>query len=150
MQVNTRHFGLIEIDEKGIIDFSEGVPGFRDARKFVLLGKIEDDAPFQWLQSVDNPDIAFVVINPFMFKPDYDIDIDDGEVENLDIKDISKVLVYSIVVIPEDVTKMTANLKAPVLINTENNRGKQVTLEKGNYEIRHYIMDELRKVRGQK
>jgi flagellar assembly factor FliW len=58
------------------------------------------------------------------------------------------VLVYAIVVIPEDVRKMTANLAAPVLINTMNNRGKQVTLEKGNYMIRHYILDELERMGG--
>lgn len=150
MQLNTRHFGLIDIDEKYIIDFPEGVPGFEHVKKFVLLGKIEEDNPFQWLQGVDNTDLAFVVIDPRIIMPDYTVDVDDNEVSIIEINDVDKVQVYSIVVIPEDVSKMTANLKAPVLINLENNKGKQVVLEKSNYKIKHYIIDELRKTGGSK
>ncbi len=148
MELNTKHFGVIEIDEKAIIDFPEGIPGFKEVKKFVLLGKIDDETPFQWLQGVDNTDLAFVVISPYMIKQDFVVDIEDSEVEVLDIKDTEKVLVYSIVVIPENINNMTANLKAPVLINTENNKGKQVTMENGDYQIRHYIMEELRKQGG--
>jgi flagellar assembly factor FliW len=148
MKLTTKHFGLIEIDEKGIINFPEGIPGFEEVKKFVLLGNASQDNPFLWLQSVDRPDLAFVIIDPKIFNPDYIVDVDDSEVEILDIKDNEKVLVYAIVVIPEDPTKITANLKAPVLINTMNNRGKQVTLEKGNYLIRHYILDELERIGG--
>ena len=148
MKLTTKHFGLIEINEKGIINFPEGIPGFEEVKKFVLLGNASQDNPFLWLQSVDRPDLAFVIIDPKIFNPDYIVDVDDSEVEILDIKDNEKVLVYAIVVIPEDPTKITANLKAPVLINTMNNRGKQVTLEKGNYLIRHYILDELERIGG--
>jgi flagellar assembly factor FliW len=148
MELTTKHFGLIEIDEKGIISFPEGIPGFEDVKKFVLLGNASQDNPFQWLQSVDKPDLAFIIIDPKVFRPDYIVDVDDNKVEILEINHIEKVLVYAIVVIPEDVRKMTANLAAPVLINTMNNLGKQVTLEKGNYMIRHYILDELERMGG--
>ncbi|MCX7923038.1 MAG: flagellar assembly protein FliW [Clostridia bacterium] len=148
MQLNTRHFGTIEIDEKGIIDFPEGIPGFENVKKFILLGSQDEGSPFQWLQSVDKPELAFIIIEPKAFKPDYVVDVEDKEVEILDIKDTNQVLIYSIVVIPDDVSKMTANLKAPLIINTENNRGKQVTMEQGEYQVRHYIMDELRKLGG--
>lgn len=150
MQINTKRFGVVEIDEKGIIDFPEGIPGFESTKKYVLLGSDTGDSPFKWLQSVDNPDLSLVVIEPKVFISDYVIDIDDSEVEILDIKDIKNVLVYSIVVIPEDIKKMTANLKAPILINEENKRGKQVILDKGNYQVKHYILDELQKTGGQK
>lgn len=143
MQLNTRHFGEIEIDESNIIDFPEGIPGFEDVKKFVLLGESEEESLFRWLQGVDNPDLAFVVINPYSFKPDYDVEVDDSQVEVLDIKDTQKVLVYNVVVIPEDIKKISANMKYPVLINTENKKGKQVPLEKDEYEIRHYILEEL-------
>lgn len=148
MQLKTRHFGTIEIDEKGIIDFPEGLPGFESATKFILLSSSDEISPFQWLQGVNNPDLAFVVINPVTFKPDYDIDIRDEEVEILKVNDISRVLVYSIVVIPEDISKMTANLKAPVLVNTENMKGKQVILDRGEYKTKHFIIEELQKNGG--
>lgn len=150
MQLNTKHFGLINIDENGILDFPEGIPGFESTKRFVLLGKDEKESPFQWLQGVDNSDLALVVIDPKLFKPDYLVDVDDDQVEILNIKDANSVLVLSIVVVPEDISKMTANLKAPILINTENRKGKQVVVDKGDYQIRHYIMEELRKIGGPK
>lgn len=150
MQLDTRHFGPIEIDEKGIIDFPEGIPGFDDVKRFVLLGSIEPDSPFQWLQGVDNTDLAFVVIDPRLLKEDYVVDIEDSEVEVLDIADTGKVMVYSIVVIPEDISKITANMRAPILINLESMKGKQVILDKPEYQIKYYILDELRKIGGSK
>jgi flagellar assembly factor FliW len=146
MELNTKHFGFIEIDEKNIIDFPEGIPGFENVKKFVLLSN--EDSPFQWLQGVDNPHLAFVVIDPRLCKEDYVVDVEDAEVEILDIRDSSKVLVYSIVVVPEDISKMTANLKAPVLINTENNKGKQVILNNEDYPIKYYILQQLQKTGG--
>jgi len=148
MQLVTKHFGTIEIEDKGIIDFPEGLPGFEDVKKFILLSSQEEGALFQWLQSVDKPDLAFVVINPMAFKPDYDIDIPDDEVAILEINDLSKVLVFTIVVVPEDITKMTANLMAPIIINTVTNKAKQVVVEKSGYKTRHYILDELRRNGG--
>ena len=143
MQIDTKHFGVLEVDEKGIINFPLGVPGFENVNKFVLLTNIENDSLFHWLQGVDNTQLAFAIINPFMIKSDYVVDVDDSEVEMLEIKDIKKVLVYSIVVVTEDVSKMTLNLKAPILINTENNKAKQVINENEEYRIKHFLMEEL-------
>lgn len=145
MQLNTKHFGIIEVDEKGIIDFFYGLPGFEEVKKFVLLGSEGDDSPFKWLQSVDKPDLAFVVVDPFSIKKDYDIDIDDEVVELLGVETVKDVLVLSIVVVPEDTSKATMNLKAPVIINTKKHKGIQVVLDTDKYSVRHYILDELRK-----
>jgi flagellar assembly factor FliW len=150
MQLNTKHFGLIDIEEAGIINFPGGLPGFEDVKKYVLLGNSEEGSPFHWLQGVDNAELAFVVIDPKTFLPDYVVDVDDAEVEELNINDVDKILVFSIVVVPDNITNITANLKAPILINTQNNKGKQVVMEKNNYEIRHYIVEELRKMGGRK
>jgi flagellar assembly factor FliW len=148
MLLNTRYFGQIEIDPKNIIDFPEGIPGFENVKKFVLLHHEDQDSPFQWLQGVDNPHLAFVVVDPRLCKQDYVVDIEDAEVAILDIRDTGKVLIYSIVVVPEDLSKMTANLKAPVLINTENNKGKQVILNNEDYPIKYYILQQLQKTGG--
>ncbi|HHV59493.1 MAG TPA: flagellar assembly protein FliW [Clostridiaceae bacterium] len=144
MQIETKYFGMVEIDENAIIDFPEGLPGFEDEKRFVLLGKQPEQNPFVWLQCVDCPQLAFVMIDPRTLIEDYTVDVDDSEVEILDIVDTNNVLIYSIVVVPEDISKMTANLKAPVLINSVAKKGKQVILDNEEYRIRHYIMDKER------
>lgn len=146
MLLNTRHFGVIEVNEEDIIQFPEGIPGFEDTKEFVLLGDTQDkDSPFKWLQGIDNPQLAFVIIDPKAFKHDYNPELPSSEIEILDIKDRNKVLIYSIVVIPDDISKMTANLKAPIVINAENNKGKQVLLDNPEYRVKHLILEELRK-----
>jgi len=150
MLLNTKHFGNIEIDEKNVISFSEGMPGFEEVKKFILLGGTEENYPFQWLQAVDDAELAFVVVDPKVFKPDYIIDVEDGEVETLNIGNTENIVVLSIVVIPDDITRITANLKAPILINTENNKGKQVILNNSEYNIKHYIIEELHRIGGRK
>ncbi len=140
MQVQTRHFGLINVDEKDILCFPCGVPGFEDARKFTLLGKEDNDTPFFWLQSVDQPELSFVVTDPFAIKQDYFVDVDDEEVEELQIKDSDKILTLAIVTIPEDINNLSANLKAPVLINLQNNIGKQIIMKNETFPVKYYIM----------
>jgi flagellar assembly factor FliW len=145
MQLNTRHFGTLEIDEKEIINFPEGLPGFIHIKKYVILANGEGDSPFRWLQSVDEPDLAFAVVDPFSVKKDYSINIGDDVTDVLGIESAEDVLIYSIVVVPEDVSKISMNLKAPVIINTRNNKGMQVILDTDEYGVRHYILEELRR-----
>jgi flagellar assembly factor FliW len=147
MQLNTKHFGLIDVEESKIIQFPEGVPGFEGIKRFALLDKSQDDVPFQWLQAIDNSELAFVVIDPFFVKGDYEVNVDDKEIEILDIKDIKSVMVLSIVVIPENIKEMTANLRAPILINLDNRVGKQVVLDKVEYEVRYSILEGLKQDR---
>jgi flagellar assembly factor FliW len=148
MILNTKHFGQIDIDDKGIIDFPKGLPGFEDVRKFVLLTNNEEDSIFMWLQSVDNQDLAFVVIDPKHIKEDYEVDVHEEEVEELQLSEESETIILSIVVVPEDLMNMTANLKAPIIINNSNKKGKQVVLDCKDYHIKHYIMQELRQRGG--
>ena len=145
MQLKTKHFGEIGIEEKGIIEFSEGLPGFSNKKRFVILTPGEEESPFKWLQSTEDAALAFAVADIFKIKPDYDIEISNNLVEILGINKLEDVLVYSIVVIPEDISRISMNLKAPVIINKKNMRGMQVVLDTGRYGVRHYIQDELRK-----
>lgn len=143
MQLNTRHFGTIEIDERGIVEFPDGIPGFNNVKRYVLLGSENEESMFRWLQSVDRSDLAFAVVDPFLIKKDYDIELSDEVTEKLDIRSIEDVAVYSIVVVPEDTSKISMNLKAPVVINVRKNKGAQVVLDTDRYGVRHYILEEL-------
>ena len=149
MLLKTRHFGEIEIDESKIIRFDDGLPGFNHVRQFIILDTTESSeepnsgSPFKWLQCVDDPMLAFAIANPFLLKPDYDVKLSDEVVEHLEIKKEADVAIYVIVVVPEDITKMTMNLKAPLVINVRNRKGVQVILDTEEYSIRHYIMSSI-------
>jgi flagellar assembly factor FliW len=145
MLINTKHFGELEIDEKGIIIFDEGLPGFEDLKQYALLSQDDNDSPFQWLQSLDKPDIAFVVINPLELKKDYDIEVNDDILDSIGIDKPEDILLYAIVVIPQDIKKISMNLKAPVIINKEKRKGIQVVLDTDKYSVRHMILEELKR-----
>lgn len=139
MILNTKHFGSIEINEKGIIIFEQGLPGFQDAKQFVVLYGQSDDSPFCWLQSVDDPALAFAMVDPNAIVPDYNVNIDDDIAQQLDIEDPKDVIYYAIVVVPEDISQMTANLKAPIVINLRSRKGMQVIMDSSAYDIRYPV-----------
>lgn len=148
MVLETKHFGNVEIKEEDIIIFERGLPGFEDNKRYAVLHKVDDDNPFKWLQSVDNGSLAFVIVAPQAFKNHYEVKIDDAVAAELELDDLSNVVVYSIVTIPEEISQMTANLKAPIIINAKKNKGCQILLEDERYEFKHSIVEELRKMGG--
>jgi len=139
MQLKTAHFGEIEFNEEEVICFPEGIPGFEDIRKYILIGNESDDAVFFWLQSVDAPELCFVVTDPFMIYDGYGVDVEDEDVELLEITDPNKVLTLTIVIIPENINEIRVNLKAPILINVEKKLGKQVIQKNDNFPVRYYL-----------
>lgn len=129
MRFISRNLGEIEYAEDAVITFEEGIPGFEDTRKYVLVFSEEQDFPFHYLQCIDNPDIAFVVTSPFLFVEDYDFNLADSVVNKLSIKNPEELYVYSVVTVPKKVEFSTINLTAPIIINTTNRKGMQVALE---------------------
>lgn len=139
MIINTKNFGEIEISEDSIIQFPDGILAFEDQKRFIIIENEDEDNPFNWLQSVDSPDLAFVIINPFIFKKDYDINIPDSVVEKLHINSPEDVAIYTIVVVTKDIKKMTANLSGPIIINIEEKLAKQIILEDKRYTTKYLI-----------
>lgn len=138
-KVQSRVFGELEVNEENIIFFEDGIPAFENLKKFVIVK--EQDSPFYWLQSVEDKDIAFVIINPFEIKPDYEFDISDEVLKKLEIQSESDVAVFCIVVIPEDVKQTRVNLKAPIVINVNKRKGMQYLLDDERYPIRYYLFE---------
>lgn len=145
MLLKTKHFGEIEIEEKNILRFDNGLPGFEPCKRYILLENEDQASPFRWLQCVDRPEVAFAVADPFPIVKDYDFELDDESAKRLGIEKSGDVAVYVIVVVPEDLKKTSMNLKAPLIINSRNKRGGQIILDTGKYTVRHYISDELRR-----
>lgn len=141
MKYNTS-FGEIEIDEQKILDFPEGLLGFQDEKQFLIINNEDEENPFQWLQSLRQADLAFVIINPFLIYPDYDIKISKTVINRLGIEDEKDVAIYSIVVVPEKMEDMTANLLGPIVININKRIGKQIILDDNRYSTKHYIFQE--------
>jgi len=140
-EIRTTRYGEMEtvtITEDAVLHFPEGVPGFERHQRFAL---IEDAklAPFHWLQSLHDPLVGFLVIEPGLLVNDYVFDIADPDVELLDLDDPSDARVLSILVVPEDVRAMTANLQAPLIVNPQKRIAKQVILTDERFPLRYPV-----------
>jgi flagellar assembly factor FliW len=144
LQIATTRFGALEIQEEQIIHMPSGIIGFPDQRKYVLLEQ-KKGSPFMWLQSVDNGALAFVLIDPLLFKPDYKVEIGPEDAEDLGLKnggnEAQIMAIVNILNRGEDgkPTAITANLLGPIVINPEKKLAKQVVLYGGQYSHRHPI-----------
>jgi flagellar assembly factor FliW len=144
IKVKTSRFGDIEVDEKDVITLPAGLIGFPELKQYVLLDH-DSDSPFKWLQSTDDGAIAFVLINPLLFKPDYVVEVTEAEVSDLKLEAEEDAVISVIITMPSNPQNMTANLKAPLVFNLKNRFGKQIILNNSSYTTRHNIMEEVKK-----
>jgi len=152
MLVKTKHFGEVELDESKILHFENGILGFEDYKLYTILYEEEDGKrpDISWLQSLEEPALALPVISPFIIKPDYNPVIEDELIKHLEELNDNNIVVLVAVTVPADIEKITANLKAPIIINSENRKGAQVIVENPDYEIKHYIYEELKAYKAAK
>ena len=135
MKINTARFGEIEIEENRIFKFSLPIIGFNELKEFVLLD-LNKDSFFKWLQSIEDPALAFPVVSVFSMNVDYSIDLPDNVVEILKIKDVESLLVMNIASIPQDNPQgTTINLLAPLIFNVDELLAGQVILSGSGYDI---------------
>ena len=142
MQIETTRFGEIDVADEKIINFKDGLIGLEELTAFALISS-EETWPFYWLQAVDDAGLALCVINPFTILPDYAPNVPQLALDELGIKEDSDVLLLTVAVVPQEVTKMTTNLAAPILINNVNNSASQVVLDTRDHELRHPIFSEV-------
>lgn len=136
-----------EVSEKHIVHLIDGLLGFEDFHDFALVPQ-GDENPFLLLQSLDEAELAFLTMDPRMFKPEYLPDLPAEDLSALGLKDFSNAVILAIVVIPDDPAKMTANLSGPIVINAETRKGRQVISRSSSHKIRHFILGEPEKVSG--
>lgn len=143
MILNTKHFGQLEVQDDRILTFEEGIPGFPDYKKYMLIFDEEDeDSPFCWLQSVNEGNVAFALLNPLKVYDNYAPKVEEEMIKTLGEPNINDLVLYCIVVIPEDYKKMTVNLKAPIIINTKTKKGMQIVAENEEYKVKHCIFQD--------
>ena len=135
MKINTAKFGEIEVDESRVFDFVLPIIGFDELSKFIILdtGK---DALFKWLQSIEEPSLAFPIISVAALEFDYSVDLSDNVIGSLEITSAENLLVMNITSIPQDNPEgTTINLLAPLIFNLENQKAGQIVLSGSGYDI---------------
>ncbi len=128
MIIETHRFGRVNINPDHIIGFDEGMLGFEHLKRYAII-LCEATEPIQWLQAVDDPMVSLPIVNPFLIKPDYELDVDDGELHSIGTPSVEEILIVNAMVLPEQIKKATVNLSAPVLINLRTKLGRQIVME---------------------
>ena len=146
MLVKTRHFGEIDLDEDKVIYFENGIFGFEEYKEFTLLYDDEggERQDISWLQSLNEPALAIPVVNPFVVKSDYNPEVDDELLKPLGTLTEENVVVLISITVPEQVERITANLKAPFIINSDERKGAQIVVENTDYEVKYYFYEQLK------
>ena len=135
MKIKTLRFGEIEIEQERIFEFALPIIGFNELKKFVIVD-INQDGLFKWLQSTEDPALAFPIVSVFSLNIDYTIDLPDNIVETLKITNVDSLLVMNIASIPQDNPQgSTLNLLAPLIFNLENYLAGQIILSGSGYDI---------------
>ena len=140
MTFKSRRFGEIDAPEEKVIRFNGGIPGLECMKRCILI-IVEETLPFYWLQSLEDGDVALPVIHSSIIDEGYSLSVDDSVFDELQIEREEDLLVVNVAVIPQDLSKMTANMAAPLLINIEKNIGRQVILDNSDYQMRQPIYD---------
>lgn len=120
------------------IEFPQGLFGFENCKNFSLTEA--EYKPFCWLQSEDDKTLSFLVVDPFIFFDDYELDIDDSSLKSIGVNSPSDVVVLTIITIPGNGEKLTTNLQGPLVINKINNTGMQVILTDPKWTTKHCLV----------
>lgn len=145
MELKATRFGEIKYDKSGIFWMARGFLGFEHLKRFIVVS-IEGQEPFKWFQSIEDRNIAFLMIDPLFFKPDYVVDITPAEIAVLQASSIDVITLFVLVSIPaSQPEKMTANLQGPLAINMKDNCAAQLVLSESDYSPEHSIFEEIEK-----
>jgi flagellar assembly factor FliW len=139
VQIYTTRFGLVETDDREQIHFPTGLLGFPDLKDYVVL-EMEQETPCKWLQAMTDPDIAFVVVDPYLIMSDYQITVSRDDLRDLQAEAAEQLLLLAILTIPprtQEPSRITVNLQGPLVVNTVNHWAKQLVLMRSPYHTRH-------------
>lgn len=137
MLVKSTRFGEQEVEEAKIIRMPKGMLGFVEEKRFVLLTP-QKPGPFLWLQAVDNPDLAFVVVDAKECAPDYGFALNAEEFRSLElVNEQSEVIFLLVVTLAPNPCDITVNLQGPIVLNPERMLARQIVLDGASYAIRH-------------
>ncbi len=143
MEVKTKVKGIVNVEEKQLVTFPDGLLGFEKYTKFALIDS--EYEPFIWLQSTEESSLAFLMIDPFLICSDYEADIDDSTLKNIGVESAEDIIIMTLVTIPKDGSAITANFLGPVVINKKNRKCLQVILTDNRWTTKFDIVKALKK-----
>ncbi|WP_407397339.1 flagellar assembly protein FliW [Treponema sp.] len=143
MQVKTKTMGMVEVGDDRLISIPSGLFGFEEYTDFALVDS--EYEPLIWFQSLQDSNLAFLLIDPFLIADDYEADIDDAELLRIGIKDPADVMVLTIVTVPGDGGPVTANFQGPLIINKKNHLCMQAILDGSRWTTKHNIIEALKR-----
>ncbi|MCW6110476.1 flagellar assembly protein FliW [Clostridium sporogenes] len=141
MNLNTKYHGCIEYEEKDVIYFEKGIPGFEGLKKFIVF-PVEDNEVFSVFHSIEKEDMGIIVTSPFNIEKDYEIQLEEEQIKNLKLQDEEDTLVLNTVTLNSDIDKITANLRAPIIINIKEKIGEQIIINSDKYSIKYPLFKE--------
>lgn len=146
MLIKTKHFGEIELDENKIIYFENGILGFEELKKYTLLFDDEsgERPDISWLQSLDEPALAIPVVSPFLVREDYNPEVEDELLKPLGELSEDNIVVMISITVPSDLEKISANLRAPFIINSDLRKGAQIIVENPEYDVKYFFYENLK------
>jgi flagellar assembly factor FliW len=144
VKINTSRFGELEVRREDILTLNDGLLGFENLKKFFVVDP-GDSTLILWMQSTEDANVAFPMIEPKIFKPDYVAKLLPSDLNALQLESVKDAKIYTVLTIPKDVTKMTANLKAPIVINSTNKTTKQIILQDSKLPVQFEMYMELKK-----
>ncbi len=144
MIVKTTRFGELQVNQEDVINFNEGLLGFESLKKFFVVDP-GDSTLILWLQSIDDSSIAFPIIEPKIFQPDYVARLLPADMNSVELDNIANARIYSILTIPSNVAEMSANLKAPIVINNSKKIARQIVLQDSKLSVKHEMYKELKR-----
>ena len=149
MRVQTKFFGEVELDDNKVIEFPNGIIGFEDFKKFAIIYDIEDDrdTKISWLQSLEEPTLALPVVDPLAVTTEYAPMIEDELLNPLGNPADEDLLFLLVMTVPSDMTKVTANMKAPVIISTEERKGVQLIVDNADYPVKFNVYESVQKMK---
>ena len=140
MKVQTKFQGEVEALETDLFTFVKPLLGFEEKTTFAMVPALEEVSPFVMMQSVEDVNLAFYLVSPWIVKTDYEFNLTSEQVELLDVETAEDVHVMSLVTLNADIEKMTANLVAPIVMNMKNQRAMQIVLQQTEYTTKHFIL----------
>ena len=133
METNTKYFGAMPYTEDEVITFENGIFGFEENKRYLLIRFEEDNAGLLCLQNLEDTELAFVVANPFVFLPDYSPQVSEADLKKLGSPAPETLAFYTTCVLAEDMANSSTNLRCPLVINGETKKAVQVILEDSAY-----------------
>ena len=152
IKVRTKHFGEIDLDEGKVLIFENGIMGYENCKKLTILFNNESGTRpvISWLQSLNEPGLALPVINPVLVMEDYNPVVEEELLSGLGELNPDNQIVFVTLTVPKDLTRMTANLKAPIVINADTRKGCQVIVENHDYKVKYPVYERFAKAKQEK